>query len=128
MAGSCISITLLINSTGHTPHQQYIFAQENTEITPFTNTTFPRIHNYTSSPPGPGNSWFIETSNGTVIIDTQQLLSEAESALDEIKRINKPIQGVIIAHPHPDHIDGTEVLLNGTSNSQYILLNPSLIS
>jgi glyoxylase-like metal-dependent hydrolase (beta-lactamase superfamily II) len=74
------------------------------------------VYNYTSSPPGPVNSWILESTNGVVIIDTQRTLSEAEKALDEIKKLNKPILGVIITHHHPDHIGGTAVLLNETSN------------
>ena len=91
---------------------QYVLAQENTESS--TNTI--GVYNYTSSPPGPVNSWILESTNGVVIIDTQRTLSEAEKALDEIKKLNKPILGVIITHHHPDHIGGTAVLLNGTSN------------
>jgi glyoxylase-like metal-dependent hydrolase (beta-lactamase superfamily II) len=71
---------------------------------------------YTSSPPGRVNSWIVESAKGVAIIDAQRTLSEAENALDVIKKINKPILGVIITHPHPDHIGGTAVPLNGTSN------------
>ena len=43
-------------------------------------------------------------------------MSEAKKLKDEVKKINKPILGVIITHPHPDHIGRTEILLNGTIN------------
>jgi glyoxylase-like metal-dependent hydrolase (beta-lactamase superfamily II) len=120
MMASIILVTSLINSIGQISQQQNVFAQENTSVSSFnktsTNATFLQIYNYTSSPPGPVNSWIIESTNGVVVIDTQQMLSEAENALDEIKKINKPILGVIITHPHPDHIGGTAVVLNGTAN------------
>jgi glyoxylase-like metal-dependent hydrolase (beta-lactamase superfamily II) len=115
MTGSSLFVIFLVN-VDLTLQQQFAFAQENANVPLFINTSLSRIHNYTSSPPGPVNSWFVESTNGVVIIDTQRTLSEAENALGEIKRINKPILGVIITHPHPDHIGGTEVLLNGTSN------------
>jgi glyoxylase-like metal-dependent hydrolase (beta-lactamase superfamily II) len=122
--GILLTISInLIGPTSQRPFQQYVFGQESTNVSSSftsdktgTGLIFPRIHNYTSSPPGPVNSWFIESANGIVIIDTQRTLSEAENALDEIKKLNKPILGVIITHPHPDHIGGTAVLLNGTSN------------
>jgi len=101
---------------------QRLFGQENTNVSSSssnitgTSITFPQIHNFTSTPPAPVNSWIIESRNGVVIIDAQRTLSEANNALDEIRRINKPILGVIITHPHPDHIGGTAVLLNSTSN------------
>ena len=103
--------------------QQYVFAQENSTIVSSssnktsTNTTFfPQIHNYTSSGLAPVNSWIIETKNGIVVIDTQRQFSEAKKLLNEIEKINKPILGVIITHPHPDHINGAAALLNGTAN------------
>ncbi len=120
VVASTMLVTSVINSIDMIPQQQYVFAQEKINVSSYnktsTNTTFPQIHNYTSSPPGPVNSWIVESANGVLIIDAQRTLSEAENALDVIKKINKPILGVIITHPHPDHIGGTAVLLNGTSN------------
>lgn len=120
VVASTMLVTSVIISIDMIPQQQYVFAQEKINVSSYnktsTNTTFPQIHNYTSSPPGPVNSWIVESANGVLIIDAQRTLSEAENALDLIKKINKPILGVIITHPHPDHIGGTAVLLNGTSN------------
>jgi glyoxylase-like metal-dependent hydrolase (beta-lactamase superfamily II) len=120
IATSGMLVIFSINSIDHRWQQQFAYAQETTNVSSYnkisTNTTFPQIHNYASSPPGPVNSWIIESANGIVIIDTQRTLSEAKNALDEIRKINKPILGVIITHPHPDHIGGTAILLNGTIN------------
>lgn len=122
----CMLVIFLINPVsqiGQISYQQYVLGQENINASSTsalnkisTSTTFPRIHDFTSTPPAPVNSWIIESKNGVVIIDTQRTLSEANNAFDEVKKINKPILGVIITHPHPDHIGGTAVLLNGTSN------------
>ena len=111
-----------ISSTTQMSYQQYVFGQDtnvSSSSTPTkmgTGLTFLQIHNFTSTPPAPVNSWIIESENGVVIIDAQRTLSEANNALNEIKEMNKPILGVMITHPHPDHIGGTAVLLNGTSN------------
>src|ERR687890_248249 len=120
---SSVLVTALVNPTGQaSPQQQYVFAQGSTiAAASYDNTTanatfLPQIHNYTSLPPGPVNSWIIESKNGVVVIDTQRQLSEGKNVLEEAKKINKPILGVIITHPHPDHINGAEALLNGTAN------------
>jgi hypothetical protein len=47
-----------------------------------------KAHNYTSSAPGPVNSWIIESANGVIMIDSQRTLSEAENALDVITKEN----------------------------------------
>jgi glyoxylase-like metal-dependent hydrolase (beta-lactamase superfamily II) len=120
IVGPSLLIISVINSIDLIPQLQHVYAQDKINVSSYNKTsinpTFPQIHNYTSSPPGPVNSWIIETKNGVVIIDTQRTLSEAKNLKDEVTKINKPVLGVIITHPHPDHIGGTEILLNGTVN------------
>jgi glyoxylase-like metal-dependent hydrolase (beta-lactamase superfamily II) len=121
MASSLFLITSLVNPIGQISQQQYVFAQKNTALstdnkTSTNNTTIPHIHNYTSSPPAPVNSWIIESKNGLVVVDTQRQFSEARRLLKEVKNINKPILGVIFTYHHPDHINGAAALLNGTAN------------
>jgi metal-dependent hydrolase (beta-lactamase superfamily II) len=36
--------------------------------------------------------------------------------LQEIQDTGKPIEAIMITHPHPDHYFGTSILSNGTSN------------
>ena len=79
LAGSMINLI-----TGQISQQQYVFAQKNTTTLSsinnktIANIAFPQIHNYTSSPPAPVNSWIIESRNGVVVVDTQRQFSEAE--------------------------------------------------
>ena len=118
---SSVLVTALVNPIGQASQQQYVFAQGSTIAASYDNTatneTFlTQIHNYISPLPGPVNSWIIESTNGAIVIDTQRQLSEGKNVLEEVEKINKPILGVIITHPHPDHINGAEALLNGTAN------------
>lgn len=71
----------------------------------------PKIHTY-SSPANAFlvNSFLIETSNGVVLIDTQFLISEAKKLKEFIQKIEKPLLGIIITHPHPDHFNGAVVI------------------
>jgi glyoxylase-like metal-dependent hydrolase (beta-lactamase superfamily II) len=110
---------------GQISSQQRVFAQEITTTTlsssnnhneTDSNAAFLQVRNYTSPQPGPVNSWIIESTNGVVVIDAQRQLSEGANVLKEIKKLNKPIVGVIITHPHPDHINGLEALLNETTD------------
>ncbi len=75
------------------------------------------IHTY-SSPPEAFlvNSFLIETTNGVVVVDTQFLVTPAKMLKQKVAAMGKPLLGVIITHPHPDHFNGTAILLDGLGN------------
>lgn len=52
------------------------------------------------------NTHWIETDEGVVVFDGQWVLSQAEKALEEIQKSNKPIIGIFVTHPHTDHFGG----------------------
>ncbi len=56
------------------------------------------------------NSFIITLDAGIVVIDTQFILPEAEKLAQAIKQVGKPLLGVLLTHPHPDHVNGTIVL------------------
>jgi glyoxylase-like metal-dependent hydrolase (beta-lactamase superfamily II) len=125
VASSFLLVSLLISPIeGRISSQQRVFAQEITTTLSSSNdlnetdsnAAFLQVRNYTSPSPGPVNSWIIESTNGVAVIDAQRQLSEGANVLKEIKKLNKPIVGVIITHPHPDHINGLEALLNETTD------------
>jgi glyoxylase-like metal-dependent hydrolase (beta-lactamase superfamily II) len=74
-----------------------------------------QIHTYTSVGPSPVNSYWIETPKGIIVIDTQRDKPNAERLLQEIQDTGKPIESIMITHPHPDHYFGTNILTNGTN-------------
>jgi glyoxylase-like metal-dependent hydrolase (beta-lactamase superfamily II) len=74
------------------------------------------IHTYTSVGPSPVNSYWIPTAKGIIVIDTQRDKPNAERLLQEIQETGKPIEAIMITHPHPDHYFGTSILSNGTNN------------
>ena len=72
------------------------------------------VHHFTS--PGEAfyvNTYWIETLEGNIVIDTQFLISQAQAVRAALEMTGKPILGVIITHPHPDHYNGTATLLTG---------------
>jgi glyoxylase-like metal-dependent hydrolase (beta-lactamase superfamily II) len=75
-----------------------------------------QIHTYTSVGPSPVNSYWIQTPKGIIVIDTQRDKPNAERLWQEIQDTGKPIEAIMITHPHPDHYFGTNVLTNGSSN------------
>jgi glyoxylase-like metal-dependent hydrolase (beta-lactamase superfamily II) len=62
--------------------------------------------------PGMGsvNSYWLKSGDGIVIIDAQRTPVAAEKLVQQVKATGKPVLGIIISHPHPDHARGLVVL------------------
>jgi glyoxylase-like metal-dependent hydrolase (beta-lactamase superfamily II) len=65
------------------------------------------------------NSWLVPTRTGIVVIDTQFTVPAADQLLEAVKQTGKPLRGIIITHPHPDHFNGTCRLLRLTKVPVY---------
>ncbi|GCE14810.1 MBL fold metallo-hydrolase [Tengunoibacter tsumagoiensis] len=75
------------------------------------------IHIHTSTPETFFvNSYLVETAAGIVVIDTQFVLSQARAVKAQLDALGRPLAAIIITHPHPDHFNGTALLLEGRSN------------
>ena len=70
-----------------------------------------QIYRHTREGPGSVNSYIVEAQNGVVLIDAQRVLSEAQVVADKIKTIGKPLQAVLVTHPHPDHFGGLAAII-----------------
>ncbi|WP_157973444.1 MBL fold metallo-hydrolase [Blastomonas sp. UPD001] len=57
------------------------------------------------------NSFIVETDDSVVVIDAQFLLSTARALADAVEAKGKPVAGIVVTHPHPDHFNGLPVLL-----------------
>jgi glyoxylase-like metal-dependent hydrolase (beta-lactamase superfamily II) len=57
------------------------------------------------------NSWLVPTVRGIVVIDTQFTVTEADKLVQAVTQTGRPLEGIIITHPHPDHYNGTCQLL-----------------
>lgn len=62
--------------------------------------------------PGMGsvNSYWLKSGDDIVIIDAQRTPAAAEKLVQQVKATGKPVLGIIISHPHPDHARGLVVL------------------
>ena len=72
------------------------------------------MHTYRSG--GTGlfvNSYLIEGADGVVAIDAPLLLSDGRAFRARLEALNKPLLGVLITHPHPDHYNTIGELLAG---------------
>jgi glyoxylase-like metal-dependent hydrolase (beta-lactamase superfamily II) len=72
------------------------------------------IHTYRS---GEGalfvNSYLIEGESGVVSVDSPMLVSDARAYRARLDAVHKPLAGVLLTHPHPDHYNGLTELVAG---------------
>jgi glyoxylase-like metal-dependent hydrolase (beta-lactamase superfamily II) len=59
------------------------------------------------------NAYIVETKNALVIVDTMMINSDAALLRHHANDLGKPIIGVIITHGHPDHYNGTSMVIDG---------------
>jgi glyoxylase-like metal-dependent hydrolase (beta-lactamase superfamily II) len=74
----------------------------------------PVVHTYRSGESGLFvNSYLVEGAEGVVAIDAPLLLSDGRAFRARLDALRKPLLGVLVTHPHPDHYNTIGVLLAG---------------
>jgi glyoxylase-like metal-dependent hydrolase (beta-lactamase superfamily II) len=75
----------------------------------------PIVHTYRSGESGLFvNSYLVEGAEGVVAIDAPLLLSDGRAFRARLEALKKPLLGVLVTHPHPDHYNTiTEPLADG---------------
>lgn len=74
----------------------------------------PIVHTYRSGESGLFvNSYLIEGAEGVVAIDAPLLLSDGRAFRARLEALKKPLLGVLVTHPHPDHYNTIGELLAG---------------
>ena len=74
----------------------------------------PIVHTYRSGESGLFvNSYLVEGAEGVVAIDAPLLLSDGRAFRARLEALNKPLLGVLVTHPHPDHYNTVTELVAG---------------
>jgi glyoxylase-like metal-dependent hydrolase (beta-lactamase superfamily II) len=74
----------------------------------------PIVHTYRSGETGLFvNSYLVEGADGVVAIDAPLLLSDGRAFRARLNALGKPLLGVLVTHPHPDHYNTITELLAG---------------
>ena len=72
------------------------------------------MHTYRSGETGLFvNSYLVEGDEGVVAIDAPLLLSDGHAYRARFEALKKPLLGVLVTHPHPDHYNTITELLAG---------------
>jgi glyoxylase-like metal-dependent hydrolase (beta-lactamase superfamily II) len=72
------------------------------------------VHTYRSAETGLFvNSYLVEGDDGVVAIDSPLLLSDGRAFRARFEALKKPLLGVLVTHPHPDHYNTVTELLAG---------------
>jgi glyoxylase-like metal-dependent hydrolase (beta-lactamase superfamily II) len=74
----------------------------------------PIVHTYRSGESGLFvNSYLVEGAEGVVAIDAPLLLSDGRAFRARLEALRKPLLGVLVTHPHPDHYNTITELVAG---------------
>jgi glyoxylase-like metal-dependent hydrolase (beta-lactamase superfamily II) len=52
------------------------------------------------------NTFIVEGPRGAVVVDGMLTMTDAHKVRDALDAVDKPLAGVVITHPHPDHYAG----------------------
>jgi glyoxylase-like metal-dependent hydrolase (beta-lactamase superfamily II) len=71
------------------------------------------VHRHASGEQGIfANAYLIETANGVVAVDGTLTVTESRAFRQRANALRKPLLGVLITHPHPDHVAGIANLVS----------------
>jgi glyoxylase-like metal-dependent hydrolase (beta-lactamase superfamily II) len=74
----------------------------------------PTVHTYRSGETGLFvNSYLVEGADGVVAVDAPLLLSDGRAFRARLEALRKPLLGVLVTHPHPDHYNTITQLVAG---------------
>lgn len=59
------------------------------------------------------NSFLVHGPDGIVVVDGQLTVSDAGKVRDAVAATGRPLAGVLITHPHPDHYAGAALVAAG---------------
>src|SRR5215813_2546998 len=72
----------------------------------------PTVHTYRAAEAGLWvNSYLVETATGVLVFDTSLLVSDIEALRARLAALKKPLLGIFVTHPHPDHFNGVSALV-----------------
>jgi len=72
----------------------------------------PTVHTYRAADAGLWvNSYLVETATGVLVFDTSLLVSDIEALRARLAALKKPLLGIFVTHPHPDHFNGVFALV-----------------
>jgi glyoxylase-like metal-dependent hydrolase (beta-lactamase superfamily II) len=74
----------------------------------------PTVHTYRSGETGLFvNSYLVEGDEGVVAVDAPLLISDGRAFRARLEALQKPLLGMVVTHPHPDHYNTITELLSG---------------
>jgi glyoxylase-like metal-dependent hydrolase (beta-lactamase superfamily II) len=72
----------------------------------------PIVHTYRAADAGLWvNSYLVETATGVLVFDANLLVSDIEALQARLAALKKPLLGIFVTHPHPDHFNGVSALV-----------------